>query len=107
MYPYMFVAGPNKHDVLFVSRVPADCEILTQGTAKRVLRKEMFTDRFTEYQCPYIVRVSKQLHWVCLIFHFGRLSLPSKSGTGPPYLQRRLTDLLSEYTLCCTRLLRC
>jgi hypothetical protein len=29
MYPYVFVAGPNKHDVLFVSRVPADCEILT------------------------------------------------------------------------------
>jgi hypothetical protein len=29
IYPYVFVAEPNKHDVLLVSRAPTDCEILT------------------------------------------------------------------------------
>jgi hypothetical protein len=30
MYPYVFVAGRNKHSVLLVSRVVMDCEILTE-----------------------------------------------------------------------------
>jgi hypothetical protein len=29
MYLYVFVAGSNKHDVLLISRVPTNCEILT------------------------------------------------------------------------------
>ena len=31
MYPYVFIAGPNKHDVLLVSHVPTKREILTMS----------------------------------------------------------------------------
>jgi hypothetical protein len=31
MYPYVFVAHPNKHGVLLVSRVATDCKTLTEG----------------------------------------------------------------------------
>ena len=37
MYPYVFVAGPNKHDVLLVSQVPAKHEILTLLTIEGLL----------------------------------------------------------------------
>ena len=32
MYPYVFVVGLNKHDVLVVSHVPTKREILTEWT---------------------------------------------------------------------------
>jgi hypothetical protein len=51
MYPYVFVAGPNKHDVLLVSHVSTDREILTplaeKGSSKLLLVAKACTNRMS------------------------------------------------------------